>query len=199
MKIPIRYFSIGLLTASIIILLMFLIIDEEEASIEEYSLEELTEAVEEKGYRVISQDDFISFSMYLDEQKNGEKQEEKEKKKDEKKVDKEEKKDKKATASNKKDKKEKEDTSKKKDKKEIKDKKDKKERKTATIRVQQGDLPKDIGIQLKEKGIIKNVDKFVKYMEDNNYSPKVQIGSFKVNSDMSHKEIAETLTTYPGN
>src|SRR5690625_2460426 len=70
MRIPSRYFSIGLLTASIVLLIMFLITDDGGQAIEEYSVEELSEAIEDKGYRVITQDDFISFSMYLDEQKN---------------------------------------------------------------------------------------------------------------------------------
>ncbi|HLS23838.1 MAG TPA: hypothetical protein VK037_08000 [Pseudogracilibacillus sp.] len=188
MRIPIRYFSIGLLTASIVLLIMFLITDDGGQAIEEYSVEELSEAIEDKGYRVITQDDFISFSMYLDEQKNVENNDEEKEKKDKEK----EQKDKKDTKSDKEKKKDKDEKDKKKDK-------EKDKRKKATVRVKQGDVIKDIGDRLKDEGIIKDVNEFVAYMEDNDYSPYLQIGSFKVHSDMSLKEIAETLTTYPGN
>src|SRR5699024_1916651 len=191
MRIPIRYFSIGLLTASIVLLIMFLITDDGGQAIEEYSVEELSEAIEDKGYRVITQDDFISFSMYLDEQKKVENNDEEKEKKDKEKEQKD-KKDKKSDKEKKKDKDKKD-----KDKKDKKKDKEKDKRKKATVRVKQGDVIKDIGDRLKDEGIIKDVDKFVDYMEDNDYSSYVQIGSFKVHSDMSLKEIAETLTTYP--
>lgn len=197
MKITIRYFSIGLLTASIVLFIMYLIIDDTSQAIEDFSVEELTTALEEKGYRTITQDEFISYSVYLDEIKEAEeskKEEEKEnrksssKKNDEKKVEKEE-------SNKEKDTKKEENNSSEKKKEE---KKEEKKPKTFTVTVKQGSVSQDIGKELEKEGIIKDAAEFVKYMEDNNYSSRIQIGKFKVNSDMSLKELAETLTTYPG-
>jgi len=190
MKIPIRYFSIGLLTASIIILIFFLINDEPLQDTDALSVEELADAIESKGFRVINEDDFISYSLYLDEE-NAKKLEEEEKQK------------KKEKKNNEKDKDvDKDDDNKKQDnKKEDADEadKDRKETKTVTISVEQGFVSQDIAQVLKAENIIDNEAEFVKYMEDNGYSPYIQIGKFKVKSDMDLKQLAETLTTYPGN
>lgn len=187
MRIPIRYFSIGLLTASIVLLIMFLITDDSGQVVDELSVEELSAALEDKGYRTISQDDFISYSVYLDEEMANSESDDQDK--DSSKKTEDEQKDKK----NDKDNNDKKESSKDK-------KKDKKEEKTtsATIKVEQGFVSQDIGNALKDADIIDDIDEFVNYMEDNEYSPYIQIGKFKVNSDMSLKKLAETLTTYPG-
>lgn len=177
-------------------LIMYTITDDSSQAVDQLSVEELSDALEEKGYRTISQDDFISYSVYLDEQKKAAQEEGNESKevKDSKKKKKEKSDDDDKSQSKSKDKKDKDDQKKK--KKDKKDKKDKK--KSATIKVEQGYVSQDIGEALKNENIIDDVDKFVKYMEDNGYSENIQIGSFKVNSDMSLKKLAETLTTYPG-
>lgn len=191
MRIPIRYFSIGLLTASIVLLIMFLITDDSGQNIDELSVEELAGALEDKGYRTISQDDFISYSVYLDEQQAANEEEKKDDKQDQKK-DEEEK-----EASDKAEKKDK-DKDKESEEKEKDEEEKEEERTSATITVKQGFVSQDIGEALKDAKIIDDVDEFVKYMEDNGYSSYIQIGKFKVNSDMSLKKLAETLTTYPG-
>jgi len=191
MRIPVRYFSIGLLTASIVLLIMYVVTDDSSQAIDNLSVEELSSALEEQGYRTISQDDFISYSVYLDEQKEKEDAKEDDKapaKKTDKNNDKDS--DKKTD-----DKKDKNDT----DKREEKEETEENSTKKATISVEQGFVSQDIAKVLKEQGIIEDENKFVKYMEDNGYSSYIQIGKFTVNSDMNNKQLAETLTTYPGN
>lgn len=209
MRIPIRYFSIGLLTASIVLFIMYSITDDPNQTADQLSVEQLSAALEDKGYRTISQDEFISYSVYLDEEQVDETDEKKNSTKDDsskndENKDKKDEKNKDEDTNKKKDSDKKDNDSDKKDndkKDEDKDedKKDEKEKsKSVTIEVKEGFVSEDIGKVLKEQGIIKDVDKFAKYMEDNGYSSKIQIGKFKVNSDMSSKELAEKLTTYPG-
>src|SRR5699024_11033702 len=185
----------GLLTASIVILIMFLITDDSSQAIDSFSVEELSSALEDKGYRTISQDDFISFSVYLDETKTKDKDEKDQKAKSDK-QDKDKDSDKEKEKSKEKGDTDKEQTEKKEQGKKDDDEKEKP--KSVTITVKEGFVSQDIGEALKDKDIIKDSSDFVKYMEDNGYSAYIQIGKFKVNSDMSLKELAETLTTYPG-
>lgn len=189
MRIPIRYFSIGLLTASIVLLIMYVVTDDSNQAIDNLSVEELSSALEEHGYRTISQDDFISYSVYLDEEKAKE-DEEKNENSTSKKEDKPKTKDSKNETNVGEEKTEKDNDT---------DKKEKKTPKKVTINVEQGFVSQDIAQLLVDEGIIDNESDFVNYMEDNGYSPYIQIGKFTVNSDMNNKQLAETLTTYPGN
>lgn len=201
MRIPIRYFSIGLLTASIVLLIMYVVTDDSSQAIDNLSVEELSSALEEHGYRTISQDDFISYSIYLDEEKAKE-----DTKKDDKalaeKSDKNNEKDSDKKTDDKKDKNDSDQDATEKqenDKREEQEETEEKSSKKVTISVEQGFVSQDIAKVLKEQGIIEDENKFVKYMEDNGYSSYIQIGKFTVNSDMNNKQLAETLTTYPGN
>src|SRR5690625_2808801 len=74
MKLPIRFFSIGLFTAGIIYLGFYFFNDNSIESIEDIPVEEMIAKVEEDGYLVISEDEFISFSMYMDNIKQEEAQ-----------------------------------------------------------------------------------------------------------------------------
>lgn len=60
-------------------------------------------------------------------------------------------------------------------------------------------MTQDIADTLIEKKIIDDRQEFLDYLDDNDYSAYIQIGTFEVNSDMSLKELAEVVTTYPGN
>src|SRR5699024_3400657 len=41
-------------------------------------------------------------------------------------------------------------------------------------------------------------DDFIDYMDGEGYSEEVQLGKFKVDSEMDFKELAKTFITYPG-
>lgn len=183
MKITVRSFSLGLLTASIILFAMYYMIDDTSQAVNELSVEELTVALEEKGYRAISENEFISYSVYLDEkQKENEEDKTKEDKSD-------------------KVKEQQPDDIAEEDKDAVNEEEQEEEQeeaKSISFKVESGDVSQDIAKILKSEGIIDDEVKFIQYMENNGYSPYIQIGTFTVNSDMSLKEIAETLTTYPG-
>lgn len=188
MKITVRSFSLGLLTASIILFIMYFIIDDTSQAVDDLNVEELTAALEEKGYRAITEDEFISYSVYLDEQQKKENEveknneEEKDEQETEKKPDENGEVEADAVKEN-----------------EQEEEEEQEEAKTITLKVEQGYVSQDIGKILKDEGFIDDEVEFVQYMEDNGYSSYIQIGTFKLKSDMSLKEIAETLTTYPGN
>jgi|SRR5699024_5325876 len=63
MKQPIRYFSIGLLTASVILLLTFYFFDNSTASTEDLPVEEMIEAIKADGYHVVTEKEYIALSV----------------------------------------------------------------------------------------------------------------------------------------
>src|SRR5699024_12554084 len=68
------------------------------------------------------------------------------------------------------------------------------------LKVDENTYTPDIADKLIDKKIIDKDegDKFIEYIEDNDYSDYIQLGTFKVDSEMSMKDLAETFTTYPG-
>lgn len=53
----------------------------------------------------------------------------------------------------------------------------------------------EISKKLQDAGIIDNAIDFELFLVNGGYSTRLQIGEFRLNSDMSYKEIAEILTT----
>src|SRR5699024_12074887 len=76
---------------------------------------------------------------------------------------------------------------------------DKKKEKT-TINIGAGVVAPDIADDLVDGKIIKKDerDDFIDYMNGEGYSEEVQLGKFKVDSEMDFKELAKTFITYPG-
>ncbi|MFZ3580463.1 hypothetical protein [Virgibacillus sp. DJP39] len=70
----------------------------------------------------------------------------------------------------------------------------KKEPQTFTLKIQPGLASSSISSLLEKNGIIKNADAFNKYLEDNDYSQYVQIGTFEVTDQMTFNQLAETIT-----
>ncbi|MRG86595.1 hypothetical protein GH754_09655 [Salinibacillus xinjiangensis] len=68
------------------------------------------------------------------------------------------------------------------------------EPKTITIEVTPGMMINEISSKLAEEGIIDNETEFEQYLEENDYARLIQIGTFEIQSGMSHNEIAEVLT-----
>jgi len=191
MKYPIRYFSIGLFTASIVLLIGFYFFQPKSTLSEDETVDEMIGQIEKEGYRVISESEYISLATAKNELNHL--QEDEDSANDKEKDDKKEKSDdqKKDDEDNSKD------GNKKKDKpKDDKEKDDQKKDdvKKYTLVVEENMVPSTISEKLAENKIIKDAADFSKYMEDNDYSPYLQIGEFKLTSDMSNKEIAQTIT-----
>ena len=65
----------------------------------------------------------------------------------------------------------------------------------ATITVTRGMGSTQVAELLEEAGIIDNADEFDNYLNSQGISNKIQINTFKFNSDMTYEEIAKGLTT----
>src|SRR5699024_3869737 len=163
-----------------------------KASSKDVPLEEMIEEIESTGHRVVTEKEFIAYTINNEEKE----------------VDKEDSAKEKKESSDKKETKKTDDKTAKKYKKEDKDKKNKKDKDnkddkkvTATITTDDGVVTQETADKLVDENIIKDKEKqeFLDYLDDNDYSPYIQIGKFKVDSEMSMKELAETFTTYPGN
>src|SRR5699024_7587794 len=192
MKQSIRFFSIGLLTASIVLLGFYFLFGNSKASSKDVPLEEMIEEIESTGHRVVTEKEFIAYTINNEEKE----------------VDKEDSAKEKKESSDKKETKKTDDKTDKKDKKEHKDNKNKKHKEKtedkkgkATITIDDGVVTQESDDKLVDENIIKDKEKqeCLYYLDDNDYSPYIQIGKFKVDSEMSMKELAETFTTYPGN
>ncbi|HLR64920.1 MAG TPA: hypothetical protein VK075_05800 [Pseudogracilibacillus sp.] len=192
MKTAIRSFALGLFVASLLMFGYFFLFENNSSNIEDLTTDELISSIEDEGYRVISESEYVSFSFYKEEQKENN--------------------DESDDSSKKKDKPKKDNSKDKKDKDKNKDKKDNKENNENnnnnndnedvikhTFKTETGIVSQEIADILYDNKIIDDRDKFAKYLEDNGYSSKIQIGTFEVTSDMSHKELAEVITTFPGN
>src|SRR5699024_9621179 len=185
MKQSIRFFSIGLLTASIVLLGFYFLFGNSKASSKDVPLEEMIEEIESTGHRVVTEKEFIAYTINNEEKE----------------VDKEDSAKEKKESSDKKEIKKTDDKADKKEDKDKKDKKDNDKKVKETIKKDDGVVTQEIADKLVDKNINKDKDKqeFLDYLDDNDYSPYIQIGKFKVDSEMSMKELAETFTTYPGN
>ncbi len=64
----------------------------------------------------------------------------------------------------------------------------------ATIAVKQGMSTQDVIDELVKQKIIKSGDKFQDYLENHNLATGVQIGKYKLSSDMSMSEVADKIT-----
>src|SRR5699024_5126520 len=193
MKQAIRYFSLGLLL-SVLLLYGYQFFNKEDRAAS-FSEEELIDLVEDEGYHVITNEEYSTYSLNKDEnitkkenkEETGKKEEttnseEKEKQEEKKKEDKDD--DKKEEKSD--------------DNEDEEDEED--EVVKASIKVDENTYTPDIADKLIDKKIIDKDegDKFIEYIEDNDYSDYIQLGTFKVDSEMSMKDLAETFTTYPG-
>src|SRR5690625_2403053 len=200
MRSPIRAFSLGLFAAGLIILISSLFFNTSEKRAEEYPVDDMINIMKDEGYRVMSESEYIALSL----QKDDEQQKANE---DTEKTDKEEKQDqakddqtndskdnsKKETDKKEDNTKDKTSEDEKTDKKD--DKKDDKDKVvTYTLKIESGMPSSTIGDLLEENKVIKDGSKFNKYLEDEGYSLKIQLGNFKVNSDMTFNEIAKLLT-----
>lgn len=77
------------------------------------------------------------------------------------------------------------------------DKEQKKKQKTHRykLHIKEGMTSQEIGSLLKDANIIKDTNKLSNYLEDHDLAKKVQLGTFKLSSDMSIAEIAKEITS----
>src|SRR5699024_8402683 len=145
-----------------------------ETIAKEPALDEMIEIMKHEGYRVVTEDEYITLSLA----KNKEKEEQK--KKEEKEKERNEQKDK----------------DKEKEKEEDSDKNEEEEESIEkyTLHIKDGMPSSEIGDLLEENNIIDDGSKFNKFLTDEGYDVGVQLGKFKVTSDMNFEDIAKAIT-----
>lgn len=174
MKQPIRLFALGLLTASLVTLVFFLFVKDGANNTENIANEDMIDALKDDGYHVLNDSDYIALAVdEADDKKEAEKTN---------------------TASSGEQTEDNDKNDDDKEKNDDKDKKDEDKEKTYTIHIKSGMASSEISDQLEENDIIKDASKFSKYLKDNDYDQKVQLGKFDVSSSMDQKEIAEEIT-----
>lgn len=170
MKQFFRFFSLGLFVASLTIFIFYNYFDEPEINPSDFSTDELIDLVEDDGYRVITEEEYITFTVNEDEENLD----------DDKKEDKQDKDTKKDDEN--------------KDKEDNEDEEDNDDVVKYTLETKPGMMPHEVIALLEEKKIVKDADKFSDFMDKNDYSPYIQQGEFKLTSDMSDEELAKKIT-----
>lgn len=74
MKHTVRAFSIGLLTSAVILFIIFYFVEDSAKSVENIDIEEMIEYVENEGYAVLDQQEYISYSVQKNKQQKMQKQ-----------------------------------------------------------------------------------------------------------------------------
>lgn len=186
MKGTIRSFSIGLFSAGVIIIVATFLTDQSPGTTnaEEIPFDDMVDVMKEKGYRVVTEEEYISVSLAdqdEEETEDSDEQQTEDSKNDDEKADQD---DEKSTSDDKD-----------KDKKEDQDKKDEKEDiEEYTLNIKDGMPSSDIGNLLEENNIIDDGREFNFFLIDEGYDEGVQLGKFKVTSDMDFEELAEAIT-----
>lgn len=177
MKQPIRYFAIGLLTASLVLLIVMSFFDKPNADAEEQPVDQMIATLQKEGYHVLSSADYITLSI------NGEPKDTEKDKEENADKDKDTKKDKD------KDKTDDKDADKETDQPEVEEP----EVHKYTLTIEPNMLGPTISKLLKENKIIDNEDDFNRYLEKEGYAPYLQLGDHKLSSNMSNFELAEAI------
>lgn len=185
MKLLIRYFSLGLFTAGILMLGILFFSDNNNA--EELSTEEIIPKLKNEGYHVLTNDEYISLSLNSSKE---EKENDSDSKKNED-INKE-----KETTVKKEEMKEDSKENKEKQSKDIDEEKKNESRSTYTLNIKSGMPTSSISSELEQNGIIKNASDFTKYLEEHDFALKVKAKKVEVHSDMSYYELAHALTNY---
>lgn len=190
MKHSVRSFSVGLFIAGVIMLIGIYFLDNPEKQAEGTAVEDLIPLVENEGYRVITEDEYISLSVNDGTTETVEtniSEDTSEASDSENKAAENELNENEEDTSDEEPDNEKEDTSEDDDNKQN-------DVYNYTLTIESGMPSSSISDALAENNIIDDAEEFNQYLQDEEYSLKVQLGSFDLSSDMSFYEIAEAIT-----
>lgn len=174
MKQSVRYFSIGLLTSSLLIFGYYFFFDEANSDpLETIPVETFISQIELEGYRVITEEEFNSLSLIAEDVEARIDSEDENSTIEE------------GIEENLED-----------NSQEESNEKNEESIRKITFKIQAGTVLTDVAEILFKNKIIEDELAFKNYLEDNGYSSKIQLGEFEITSDMSFAEIAEIITTY---
>lgn len=186
MKQIVRSFSVGLFAAGIIMLIMFYFSDTSNSA-EDLELEELVPLVEEKGHRVVSEEEYIALSVQSED--NGESTEESQQDANNNTNDSETETEDNEAADE--DERSEDEGSENEESAE----EENNEPVEYTLEINSGMASSEIGSVLAENDIIDNASDFTSYLEEHDYTLEVKAGEHEVSSDMSFYELAEEIVT----
>lgn len=192
MKQTVRAFALGLFTAGVVLLGVYYFSDQPVQNHQDLSVDDMVEEMKKQGYRVLTEEEYITLSVAKDQKNKTNKDAKKQQiaSADEQKTDSKDNKDSIKKTKKNPDKKTVQNKSTKK-----KDKKDKKDSvKTYKLVIESGMPSSKVGEMLEKNKIIDDAQKFNKFLEDKDYSQRVQLGEFKIKSNMTYEEIAKAIT-----
>ncbi|WP_067730429.1 MltG/YceG/YrrL family protein [Oceanobacillus damuensis] len=192
MKYTVRSFSVGLLTSAVIMLIVFYLVGNQAQSAADMKSEEMIPLLESKGYTVLTKEEYIALSVSkeVDSEENSDETDLSEKEEAEE-----------ATNST-------EDAEEENETRTTEEENgdDPEETEPAgngesnnspesyTLTINPGMASSDISSLLAENNIIENASEFNNYLDEHDYSLKVQIGTYELTSDMSFYQIAEKIS-----
>ena len=172
MKLPIRYFSIGLITASIIMLVVISFFNNPVTNKNDFTVDEMILSIKEEGYHVLSASEYITLTVkdtQIDDDVTASKEQEQDAEIEETEpADEDETQDETETEI------------------EVVEY-------TYTLNVEPNMLGPTISNLLVENNILDNADDFNRYLELEGYAPYIQLGEHKLSSKMDNHQIAETI------
>ena len=190
MKYTVRSFSVGLLTSGIILLIAFYFIGDSAQSVEDLDPEAMIPALENKGYTVLTKEEYISLTVQNGEEATAETEdqaaaesesEEQQTSNSEEEIE-EESADEEAS--------EQEET----EESASANEQETEERSSSyTLTINEGMASSDISSLLAGQNIVEDASEFNSYLNEHEYSDYIQIGTFELSSDMSFYEIAERI------
>ena|SRR5690625_517220 len=190
MKQTVRSFSIGLLTAGVIMIIGFYFFGSESAQTKELTVDEMVPLVEAEGYRIVSEEDYISLSVRNEDNSGSDEEEEEEtgESTDESETSEE-------NTDEEENNREENDSNENADEEENEEADEEEEEVTTyTLNIQPGMTTSEFSSLLEENDIVDDASEFNQYIEEEDYSLRVQIGEFELTSDMSMYEVAEEIT-----
>lgn len=190
MKLPIRFFGIGLLTATLIFSIILYFFGEDIVSLEDESIENISAYLEEQGYHVVTQEQYISLAVKAreEQQKNNEEENSSTEKDSKENKDAEE---------------EAEDNEKNNDnannnEEELVEEETEEDEETEvvhkyTLTVVPNMLGPEVGELLEKNNIIDDGQAFAQYLVEHGYARYIQLGDHELSSDMTFYQIAEII------
>lgn len=203
MKQHVRAFAVGLLTSGVLLLAIYLFGNSSSGNLEDTEPEELISVLENQGYAVLTQDEYITYSVGKENAEeanegNGNEEEESDSNND---SDENESTDEEENSneedSNDEESNENEDSndndSESNEDEEASEDSDVIE---VEITLEDGAPPSTISNALEDAGIIDDAWDFNEYLDDNDLSGSVIPGTYEIDSEMSFSEIGDIITTY---
>ncbi|GGP12722.1 endolytic transglycosylase MltG [Oceanobacillus neutriphilus] len=202
MKQHVRAFAVGLLTSGVLLLAIYFFGNHSSDSLEDMEPDELISALENQGYAVLTQDEYIAYSVNREaaeeEDSDGNAEDDSEADNDADESDSNKDSDKNKDKDNDDENSNDEEGNKDADDEGNEDEESSEDSDVVDVEItlENGAPPSNISDALEDAGIIDDAREFNDFLEDNDLSGSVKPGTYEVDSEMSFEEIGDIITTY---